>query len=63
MELLLLAGMQKWHSQLVKTLEISNKSLSYESWPYSYYTTLQSHSSLELKTSDMNAYAHMKIYT
>lgn len=63
MELLLLVGMQKWHSQLVKTLEISHKSLSYESWPYSYHATLQSHSSLELKTSDVKAYAHMKIYT
>ena len=63
MKLLLLVGMQKWHNQLVKSLEISNKSLSYESWPYSYHATLQSHSSLEVKTSDMKAYAHMKIYT
>lgn len=63
MELLLLVGMQKWHSQLVKSLEFSNESLSYESWPYSYHETLQSHSSLEVKTSDMKAYAHLKIYT
>lgn len=63
MELLLLVGMQKWHSQLVKSLEISNKSLSYESWPYSYHATLQIYSSLEVKMSDMKAYAHMKIYT